>query len=33
MILLGTGSSASVYVDTTGNVGFFTLELLVSHYA
>ncbi|MEQ1749271.1 MAG: Rieske (2Fe-2S) protein [Prosthecobacter sp.] len=33
MTLLGTGSTASVYVDTTGNAGFFTLELLISQYA
>ncbi len=33
MVLVGTGTTATVYVDKTGNAGFFTLELLVSQSA
>ncbi len=32
-IHLGSGTPATVYVDKTGNTGFFTLELLVSQSA
>ena len=32
-ILAGNGSVVSVYVDTAGDVGFFTLDLLVFQLA
>jgi hypothetical protein len=32
-ILAGNGSVVSAYVDTTGDVGFFTLDLLVFQLA